>query len=288
MGPVHQGDERVDIPGLEGDSLRAELQGSVATLTMNRPMQHNALSRELRRNLTTALRAARTDDRVRVVILTGAGERSFSVGADFTELAAGMLTPDEVGVTTPLMQAFAALGKPTIAAVNGFAVTGGFELALNCGIILASRNAQFADTHSRVGVMSSLGLTQNLLRAIGPVRTRYLSLTGRYIDAATARDWGLVVDVFDQADLLPKARAIASDIVAGHEAVIADMERSIRFGNAHTLEAGLAFEEPLARASLLNFDFAAFASEGEKVKRRGRDGLRRPSEDTGNTTAERS
>lgn len=273
------------IAGLSGTSLRVDIADGVATLTLDRPAKHNALSRELRENIAVALRTLRTRDDVRVVILTGAGERAFSVGADFDELAAGMLAPDEVGVSTPLMQAFAALGKPTIAAVNGHAVTGGFELALNCGIILASTNARFADTHSRVGVMSSLGLTQYLLRIVGPVRTRYLSLTGRFLDAATARDWGLVVDVVAPADLLPAARAIAADIVAGVPDVVGDLERSIRFGAGHTLEAGLAFEEPLARASVANFDVARFAEHGAAVIARGRSGATGPDRPGGRSSS---
>jgi len=145
---------------LEGDSLLVDVADGIATITLNRPKQHNALSRELRNNLVVALRAIEADDAVGVVIITGAGDKAFSVGADLKEFDTAPLKPAEMGVDSLAMQAFAWLSKPTIAAINGYTITGGLELATNCDILVASTGAQFADTHARVGVVSAWGLSQ--------------------------------------------------------------------------------------------------------------------------------
>src|SRR3989344_2036214 len=178
-----------------GDDLLVDVSEGVATLTLNRPAQHNALSRTLREELAATLTRLAADDRVGVVVLTGAGDKAFCAGADLKEMEHAPLKPEELGPEAPLMRALRALRKPTIAAINGFALTGGFELAVNCDILVASTRARFADTHARVGLVSAWGLTQHLPRLIGPVRARYLSFTGNYLDAQTALAWGLVLDV---------------------------------------------------------------------------------------------
>ncbi|EFK97368.1 Enoyl-CoA hydratase, partial [sediment metagenome] len=129
------------------------------------------------------------------VIITGAGEKAFTAGVDLKEMETAPLTPEELGPDSTVNRAFRALGKPTIAAVNGFAITGGMELAINCDILVASTNARFADTHARVGIVPGWGMSQILPRLIGPVRARYMSYTGNFVDAATAKAWGLVLEV---------------------------------------------------------------------------------------------
>ena len=255
---------------LRGESLLLNVSGGIATVTLNRPAKQNALSRELRDNILEVLRTARGDPAVGVLVFTGAGDRAFSVGADLAELETSPLRPDEMGVQSPTMQAFAALGKPTIAAVNGYAVTGGFELAVNCDIILASPNAKFADTHARVGIMSAWGLSQYLPRLIGPMRARYLSLTGNYLDAQTALEWGLVLEVVDPAHLMARCHAIARDILSCDPETLGELHRAIRHGQDHTLAEGLAYEGELARASLARFDPQRFRTIRSTVMSRGK------------------
>jgi enoyl-CoA hydratase len=225
---------------LQGDSLLVNVAEGIATVTLNRPTQHNALSRELRNNILGALRGLKDDDEVEVIIFTGAGDQAFSVGADLKELETSPLQPEEMGVQSPTMQAFAALQKPTIAAINGYAITGGFELAVNCDILVASTQAKFADTHARVGVVSAWGLSQYLHQMIGPVRARYLSFTGNYLDAKTAKEWGLVLDVVEPEQLLPFCRKIAQDILSCDPSTLRDLHRAIRHGLHTTLNEGLA------------------------------------------------
>lgn len=253
----------------QGDSLLLDIADGIAVATLNRPAQHNALSRELRGNIETLLRDIEADDAVQVLILTGSGEKAFSVGADLKEFEQAPLQPEEMGVDSGVMRAFAALSKPVIAAINGYTVTGGFELAVNCDILVASDNARFADTHVRVGVVPAWGLTQYLTALIGPVRARYLSFTGNYIDAPTARDWGLVLDVVPQAELLAYCRKIAADIISCDRATLVDCRRAMRVGMHRTFEEGLALEAELAKAGLARFDAAGFAAVRGRVMGRG-------------------
>ena len=255
---------------LQGGSLLLDVSGGVATLTLNRPEKRNALSRELRDNILSVLRTAWDDPAVGVLVITGAGDLAFSVGADLAELETAPLHPDEMGVQSPTMQAFAALRKPTIAAVNGYAVTGGFELVVNCVVVVASSNARFADTHARVGIMSAWGLSQYLPRLVGPMRARYLSLTGNYIDADTALAWGLVLEVTEPTALLPRCRAIAQDMLSCDPTTLAELHGAIRFGQDHTLAEGLVHEGALARASLGRFDVTRFRQVRTAVMSRGK------------------
>ena len=253
------------------DILLTEIRDGVATLTLNRPRQMNALSAELRGRFGAALEALGTDDSVAVVIITGAGEKAFTAGVDLKELEIAPLTDEELGPDGPVSRAFRALGKPTIAAVNGFAITGGMELAINCDILVASTHARFADTHARVGIVPGWGMSQILPRLIGPVRARYMSYTGNFVDAATARDWGLVLDVLAPAELLPYCRKLAAEIASCDRATLTDVRRAINGGLETTLEAGLALEGRLSQAATARLDRARFAATREAVMSRGKD-----------------
>jgi len=256
---------------LSEDILLRQQQDGIVTLTLNRPRQMNALSVEMRRRFLAELVAIGRDDTARVVILTGAGEKAFSAGVDLKELETSPLAADDLGPDAPIVQAFAALGKPTIAAVNGFAITGGFELALNCDILVASSNARFADTHARVGIVPGWGLSQLLPRLVGPVRARYMSYTGNFIDAATAKAWGLVLDVLAPDELLPYCRKLAAEIATCDAATLADVRRAINGGLATTLAEGLALEGRLSKAAAARFDAANFAGTRAAVMNRGKD-----------------
>jgi len=252
---------------LPDDSLLVDVADGIATLTLNHPTQHNALSRALRAQLVAALNAVAADDRVGVVILTGAGDKAFCVGADLKEMAHSPLQPEELGPDAPLMRAFGQLHKPTIAAVNGYAVTGGFELAVNCDILVASTQARFADTHARVGLVSAWGFS----RLVGPVRARYLSFTGNYLEARTAMDWGLVLDVVPPGELMARCRAIARDILGCDPRALRDVREAIARGLHGSLDEGLALEGELARQSLGRFDVAAFAGRRAATMARGKE-----------------
>ncbi|OGA23578.1 MAG: hypothetical protein A3H34_04790 [Betaproteobacteria bacterium RIFCSPLOWO2_02_FULL_67_19] len=254
---------------LEGDSLLIDVTEGVATVTLNRPKQLNALSRQLRSNLLVALQELNRDDDVGAIIFTGAGDKAFSVGLDLKELEAAPLDQAEMGVDCPVMQAFAALRKPTIAAINGYAVAGGFEVALNCDIPVASTNARFADTHARVGVVPAWGMTQYLAMQIGPVRARYLSFTGNYVEARTAKEWGLVLEVLSPDELMPYCRQLARDILTCDRQTLRAVREAIRVGLHQTAQQGLMLEADLAKASVARFDAASFGRTRQVVMRRG-------------------
>ena len=187
--------------------VEVEREGGIAVLTLNRPEAMNALSRALRGELADAFNAVSADDEVRAVVLTGAGERAFSAGVDLKELANADLkaAPLDAPSSDPV-EAMAACPKPVIGAINGVAVTGGFELALACDILIASTIARFAVTHIRVGILQGWGLSQLLSRMIGVSRAKEVSLTGNFIDAATSLAWGLVNRVVSRVELIPAAR----------------------------------------------------------------------------------
>jgi len=253
------------------DILLTDVRDGVATLTLNRPRQMNALSAQLRRRFGEALEALGNDDSVSVVIITGAGEKAFTAGVDLKELETAPLTDAELGPDGPLNQAFRALGKPTIAAVNGFAITGGMEIAINCDLLVASTHARFADTHARVGIVPGWGMSQILPRLIGPVRARYMSYTGNFVDAATAKAWGLVLEVLPPDELLPYCRRLAAEIASCDRATLGDVRRAINGGLETTLEAGLALEGRLSKAATLRMDRAKFAATREAVMSRGKE-----------------
>jgi enoyl-CoA hydratase len=185
----------------------------VATVTINRPEAMNVMSRALRAALDEAFVALRDDDEVRAVVLTGAGERAFTAGLDLKEL--GVEGIGAANATSPAANPVLAIqqcGKPVIGAINGVAITGGFELALACDVLIASTRARFADTHARVGIAPGWGLSQKLSRLIGLYRAKELSLTGNFLDAHTALSWGLVNRVVEPEDLMPAALELAREM----------------------------------------------------------------------------
>jgi len=198
-----------------------EVSERIATITLNRPAARNALSSEVLRLLPHYLRDADSNPDVDVVILTGT-DPAFCAGLDLKELGStgGNLgttgadgRPNRDGVRGP----FPAMTKPVIGAVNGVAITGGFELALNCDFLVASENAKFGDTHARVGVMPGWGLTVLLPQAIGVRRARQMSFTGNFMLADEALRCGLVNQVVAHDELLPFTRQLARDIVGNDQ-----------------------------------------------------------------------
>ncbi len=196
-----------------------DISERIATVTLNRPEARNALSSELLRQLPGVIRQADNDPEVDVIILTGA-DPAFCAGLDLKELGssggnlgAGADSQGTHGVRGPFPQ----LRKPLIGAINGVAVTGGFELALNCDFLVASERAKFGDTHTRVGVMPGWGLTVLLPQAIGVRRAREMSFTGNFMSAEEALQWGLVNHVVPHDELIPFTRRLAADIIGNDQ-----------------------------------------------------------------------
>ncbi|MBI1339664.1 enoyl-CoA hydratase [bacterium] len=253
--------------------LLVEYDGPVAVLTLNRPKQLNALSVALRRELVAALRTLGAQDEVRAIVLTGAG-RAFSAGVDLKEagqsgFALGTERTDTGDID--LAGAFDACPWPVIAAVNGFAITGGFELVLMCDVILASTEARFADTHGRVGLMPVWGLSQRLPRLIGPARAKELSLTGNFLDAQTAERWGLVNRLVAPEALVSAAKGLAHEMAGIDGGLLAKLKRVIDDGLALPLDEALTLE--IKRGNAHNATVTPAAAEGSRkaVMERGRD-----------------
>ncbi|OZA93811.1 MAG: enoyl-CoA hydratase, partial [Erythrobacter sp. 34-65-8] len=192
-----------------------DIAGGVATVTLNRPQAMNALSKAMRQMLHDVMHRVDADDSVRAVVLTGAGERAFTAGLDLKELGSDASALGAANAESPAdnpVKAIEQCRKPVIGAINGVAITGGFEVALACDVLVASTNARFADTHARVGIMPGWGLSQKLSRMIGISRAKELSFTGNFLDAGTAQAWGLVNHVVEPGALLPLAQRLAGDM----------------------------------------------------------------------------
>lgn len=216
----------------------------VAVLTLNRPHARNALSSELRAALVSALSGIAADDDVAAVILTGAG-KAFCAGLDLKELSEKGLGAGGTGEDPAQVDVVGAMhrfDKPIIGAVNGVAVTGGFEVALACDFLVASVDARFADTHARVGIVPGWGLSQRLPRLIGIGRAKEMSLTGNYIDAAQAAAWGLVNRVVEADALLPTCRALAADMASCVPEALREIKSTIDAGYAATFDEGMRYE----------------------------------------------
>ena len=188
----------------------------VGMITFNRPKVLNALNQRTMEELDAVLRAAREDAGLRVLILTGAGEKSFVAGADINELAQQTpLTGRETALYgQSVLRRLETLGKPSIAAINGFALGGGCELALACSIRLASRTAALGQPEVTLGIMPGYGGSQRLSRLCGKGVAHELCLTGAKITAEEAQRIGLVNRVYEPAELLPAAEAMAKSIAA--------------------------------------------------------------------------
>lgn len=233
------------------DTVLTERRGPVAIVTLNRPQAMNALSRALRAELARTFDALDRDSGVRAVVLTGAGDRAFSAGLDLKEMGSDPRALGSVGERRPAddpLRAIESCRHPVIAAINGVAVTGGFELALGCDVLLAAPNARFADTHVRVGVLPGWGLSQKLARIVGPSRAKELSLTGRFIDAEKAADWGIVSRVVPQESLLDEAVAVGAAMAEADPEYLQALKRLIDEGLDGTLSDGRAMERERSKA----------------------------------------
>lgn len=203
------------------DVVLLDVSERIATITINRPEARNALSSEVLAKIPEAMNRAEADDDVDVLILTGA-DPAFTAGLDLKELGSTGANLDGSGADGSINAhgergPFPTLTKPLIGAVNGVAVTGGLELALNCDLLVASEHAKFGDTHARVGVMPGWGLTVLLPQAIGIRRAREMSFTGNFMLADEALHFGLVNHVVAHDELLTFTHQLAADIVGNEQ-----------------------------------------------------------------------
>ncbi|MEZ5253477.1 MAG: enoyl-CoA hydratase [Microthrixaceae bacterium] len=244
------------------ETVQVEVADRIAVLTLNRPQARNALNSRLTRELWLAVEEVVGSDEVDAIVLTGA-DPAFCAGLDLRELASGTAFRDEEPDPRPPglpMRFFPVVDKPIIAAVNGPAITGGFEVALQCTFIIASERARFADTHARVGILPGAGLTALLTEAVGVRRATELSLTGNFLDAQTAYELGLVNRVVPHDELMATARATAADIVSNDQ-------RAVRALVAHYrgLQDQATLSDRFALEASLHHDFGGLANPADRV-----------------------
>jgi|HubBroStandDraft_6_1064221.scaffolds.fasta_scaffold170423_2 enoyl-CoA hydratase len=238
----------------------------LATVTLNRPEKLNALNAELRTTFCATMQKLRADPEVGCVIITGAG-RAFCAGLDLRELSTAQVR--EMGGAN-FISVIEEMEVPVIAAVNGFAVTGGFELALACDMMLAAETAQFADTHARVGVMPGGGMTARLPQAVGIRKARELSLTGNYLTAQEAEKLGLVNRVVPQDKLMAVARELAAQILSCDPLMVRQIKRLYDLTSRASVGDGLRLEQDFSRAHSLSRDLGDMDTRRQRVMERGR------------------
>ncbi|HEX2849500.1 MAG TPA: enoyl-CoA hydratase [Acidimicrobiales bacterium] len=233
--------------------LLNDISDGVAVVTLNRPERRNALSGELLAALRSTMGDLADDESVSVVILTGA-DPAFCAGLDLKELGSagggllGNATESDAADVRQPSTPWRPLGKPLIGAVNGVAVTGGFELALQCDFLIASDRAAFGDTHARVGLLPGWGLSVLLPQAIGVRRAKEMSLTGNFLSAEEALHFGLVNHVVPHDELLPFARRIAADIAGNDQAAVRALRDEYDAVTRTTVDEGLRIEAERSRA----------------------------------------
>ena len=251
-----------------GDLVQIERGESHAVLRLNRPEKMNAMSVALREEGVAAFDALADDDAIAAVVLTGSG-RAFSAGVDLGELSqkGGAPKPSGRG-TADLVGAMRRFPKPIIGAINGVAITGGFEVALACDFLVAGESARFADTHARVGLMPGWGMSQMLPKVVGHMRAKHLSLTGNFLDATRAEQWGLVSDVVADDQLIDHAVSLANDVASCDPLAVRNLKELYEAGMDVGFSDGLKLEQERNRAHKINPD--DIAARRSEVQARGR------------------
>lgn len=246
---------------MEYESVRVEQEGPIAILFLNRPEKRNALNAAMRREIIHALDRLETDESVRAIILTGSGDSAFVAGADVAEFAHRSVSEQrEHTFGRRVYDAVASHPKPTIAAIHGFCVGGGSELALACDLRVATRSARIGQAEIRIGLIPGAGGTQRMTRLVGYGQTLRLALTGDLIDGAEAYRIGLVEYLAEDGDHLDTARKVAAKIAAWSPLSLSLVKRAVAASMEMPLSAGLEFERELF--------LTAFSSQG------GREGVR--------------
>lgn len=229
---------------MDYENIRLEFEGALALLIVDRPQALNALNRQTLNEMMQALRAVAENPQLRSLIVTGSGEKAFVAGADISEMA--QFSPQQAGEFSGLgqhvLRQLESLSVPTLAAVNGYALGGGCELALACDLIYASERAKFGQPEVGLGVIPGFGGTQRLARIVGPLRAKELIFSGEPIDAAKAKEIGLALEVLPPDKLLPHCRSVAAKIASQGPLAIAQAKRVIQEGADRDLRAGIELE----------------------------------------------
>jgi enoyl-CoA hydratase len=245
-------------------------EAGVALVTLNRPEANNALNRDLSEAIINIFTELAASDSVRAIVLTGSG-RAFCAGVDLKALT------DEpellssglgLGPSSPIVVALEQCRQPIIGAVNGAAVTGGFELALACDFLFASDQARFADTHARVGILPGWGLSQKLSRIIGINRAREMSLTGNFIDAHRAEAWGLVNRVCKPEQLVDEALACAAQMADSDPRAVFALKALMNDGVKQTLGDALELEGERGNAFAKTVDYSQMGERLAALRQR--------------------
>lgn len=238
------------------ETLLVDIKDQVALIRLNRPEALNALNQRLMQELAAALLAADNDDAVRCIVLTGS-EKAFAAGADIKEMAGKTYAQAFVGdLYGAEAEAIQRIRKPIIAAVAGFALGGGCELAMMCDFILAADSAKFGQPEINLGIIAGMGGTQRLTRLVGKSKAMEMNLTGRMMDAVEAERSGLVSRVIPAADLIDEAMKVAGKIAAKSAISVRAAKESVNRAQETTLREGLLFERRMFHAM--------FATEDQK------------------------
>ena len=238
---------------MTGEGVLHVVEGAVALVTIDRPGKLNSVTQEMSDRLVDVIEALNDDDAVRVVILTGAGERSFCAGSDIRTLDK-YATPWDFRNRTDYCDAIRACRKPVIAAVNGYAFGGGLETALSCDIRLSSSTATFAAPEITLGWIGGGGMAAFLAASIGPSNAAVMLMTGQPIDAATALRWGLVSEVVEPDELLPRARALA-EVIASRPPIAAETAKANLHAAANMpQDAAIRYERDLQTVTFATED----------------------------------
>ncbi len=235
------------VTGLTLENVLYEKKDSIAYVTLNRPKVLNALNKKTWADLRTAFEAARDDAAVRGVILTGAGDKAFIAGADISELANVSAVEAEESSTfgQEVLNLVENLGKPVIAAINGFALGGGCETAMACTIRVASEHAKFGQPEVKLGLIPGGGGTQRMPRLVGKGRALQIILSGEIISAQEAYRIGLVNEVVPAADVITRAEAILKQIFSNAPIAVKYSLEAVNKGLETSVAEGLSLEASL-------------------------------------------
>ncbi len=240
-----------------------------ATVTLNRPHKLNTLSIALRLELAKCVDELDADPAVRVLIVTGAG-RAFSAGLDLDEWTDGGSAPAAAAWEHDAVAALLRFRGPVVGAVNGLAITGGLELALACDVLVASSEAQFADTHVTVGLLPGWGGSARMVQRVGLHRAKELAFTGRFLGADEALDWGLVNRVVPPEGMMDEAQAIARQMLAAVPAGLIAYKRLLDDEAGHTLTDALRIERDAAMAHNTKVSRAEVEARLARLRRQSR------------------
>lgn len=233
---------------MERKYISYEKDGEIAVITINRPEVRNALNLQVKRECLDALREAEADQEVRVVILTGAGDKAFAAGADIVELQQRTTISEilpQANVTRELAFVLENMAKPTIAAINGYALGGGCELALACTLRIASENARLGLPEINLGIIPGNGGTQRLARLIGKGRALHMILTGEFVEAQESYRIGLVSQVVPQERLMDAAKELARKLSSKSPLAVMAAKQAVNLGSEMELGAGIEYEGKL-------------------------------------------